>query len=281
MAIIDERQPAETRRSFAAAQEPLEITGTARDLSALMLAFQEPLDAAARRLLDERWPEIAEELAHVAAGDDVVVLLSDRRDTWPPRRLPHLMCSVVPRATAVALALVSDVRVSAWIAETRLDPRSVDVVVEVEGALFALRVGRARGDGLAPPMLPTIDVTRGFSLWNVRRGREARYLFLDCGDAVATWDALASMLGMDTRELDGALEELDDEERALIVDWITWARLGDAIVRCVRIELVEAFLREIELASADFASETVRAADVATLPSASLESPFPLTATRG
>jgi hypothetical protein len=258
--------------------DPLEgtLSTTSRDRSTLMLAFRELLDAAARRLLDERWPEIEAELAQVRASDDVVVLVSDRRDAWPPRRLPHMMTSVVPRATDVALTLVGDVRVSGWLAESTPDPRSVDVVVEIDGALSALRVERTR-----ERTLPEIDVTRGFSLWNVRRGREARYVFLDAGDAVATWDALASMLGADVRALDEAIEQADDDARELLVDWITWARLGDAIVRCVRIELVEAFLREIEHAQADFEAETVRGVDVPTLPDAPpLEAAFPLTARR-
>lgn len=277
MAIFNRDHADETRdSSHVAGALPGHLSTTARDLSTLMLAFREPLDAAARALLDARWPEIEAELARVRASEDVVVLVSDRRDTWPPRRLPHMMTSVVPRATAVALALVADVRVSGWLAEAPPDPRSVDVVIEVDGALSVLRVERTR-----ERTLPAIDVTRGFSLWNVRRGREARYVFLDTGDAVSTWDALASMLGVDVRALDDAIEQADEDARELLVDWITWARLGDAIVRCVRIELVEAFLREIEHASADFEAATVRGIDVPTLPNASaLDTAFPLTARR-
>jgi hypothetical protein len=246
----------ETRRT------PDELSTTARDLDLLMLAFREPLDARARKLIDARWPEVLEDLANLGADEDVVVLVSDARDSWPPRRLPHLMHSVVPRATAVALALVSDVRVADWLASSRNDPRSIDVVVEIDGTLAVLQVEHARGRTPSRP-LPTIDVTRGFSVFNVRRGRETCYVFLDSGDAVATWDAVAALLGRDGRELDALIERADPEERELVLSWITWARLGEAIVRCVRIELVEAFARELELA--DEARNTL---------------PIPLTCTR-
>ncbi len=250
---------------------PDEISTTSRDLAALMLAFREPLDARARKLLDARWPEVLEELSAREAREarepgepreDVVVLISDVRDSWPPRRLPHLMHSVVPRATAIALTLVSDVRVADWLACSDRAPGTIDVVVEIDGTLAALQVEH-RGAHAPSRPLPTIDVTRGFSVFNVRRGRETCYVFLDSGDAVATWDAIAALLGRDGGELDALVARAEPEERELVLSWITWARLGEAIVRCVRIELVEAFARELELA--DEARNTL---------------PIPLTCTR-
>jgi hypothetical protein len=247
---------------------PDEISTTSRDLAVMMLAFREPLDARARKLIDARWGEVLEDLATLGPDEDVVVLVSDARDSWPPRRLPHLMHSVVPRATAIALTLVSDVRVADWLACSRNDRRAsnasnaIDVVVEIDGSLAVLQVEHARGRGPTHP-LPTIDVTRGFSVFNVRRGRETCYVFLDSGDAVATWSSVAALLGRDGSELDTLIERADPEERELVLSWITWARLGEAIVRCVRIELVEAFARELELA--DEARNTL---------------PIPLTCTR-
>jgi hypothetical protein len=116
-----------------------EHSTTARDLAPYLVAFNEPFNGDVRGVVDENWPEIVEELRTRSRDEDVVVLLSDARETWPPRRLPYLMHSVVPRATAIALALVVDVQVADWLSQPR-DPGGIDVVVELGGDLTALHV---------------------------------------------------------------------------------------------------------------------------------------------
>jgi hypothetical protein len=88
---------------------------------------------------------------------------------------------------------------------------------------------------------PSIDWSRTFTLWNEKRERDALYVFLDTGEAVMTWCSLASLAGLLESELH---ERTTDVALPLMIH----ARHGDVTIPCVRIDLVEAFLSEIERA---------------------------------
>ncbi|MGZ3448885.1 MAG: hypothetical protein ACXVEF_04765 [Polyangiales bacterium] len=221
-----------------------DLSTTARDLAPLLREFREPFDAGVRRLVDENWEEICAELALHDEWDDVVVMISDARESWPPRRLPYLMHSVVPRATAIGITLPLDVRVADWLAAGSRKSGLIDVVVESHGQLTTVRLEhtvRKRDEAL-----PTLDETRSFTLWNIGRSQRARYVFLDTGDAVATWSMLAALLGIDELMLDAILERAATSDREDALAWTSLALRGDETVRCVRIDRVEPFLSEVE-----------------------------------
>ncbi len=86
---------------------------------------------------------------------------------------------------------------------------------------------------------PQVDWSRTFAVWDEGRERDALYVVLDSGETVMTWCALASLAGLIEAELD---ERATDRARSLV----SVAHHGDVPVRCVRIDLVEPFLAEIE-----------------------------------
>jgi hypothetical protein len=116
-----------------------DLSTTARDLTAVLREFREPFDADVRRVVDANWEEICAELALCEPDEDVVVMISDARESWPPRRLPYLMHSVVPRTTAIGIAFTIDLRVADWLASGARVEGRIDVVVELHGQLTTLR----------------------------------------------------------------------------------------------------------------------------------------------
>lgn len=123
-----------------------DLSTTARDLSAVLREFREPFDADVRRVVDANWEEICAELALHEADEDVVVMISDARETWPPRRLPYLMHSVVSRTTAIAIAFTIDLHVADWLASGARVEGQLDVVVELHGRLTTLRFDHQAGE---------------------------------------------------------------------------------------------------------------------------------------
>jgi hypothetical protein len=123
-----------------------DLATTAKDLTPLLRSFREPLENNAQRIVDESWLEIMEELDLLGPDEDVVVLVCDSEDAWPTRRLPFLMHSVVPRATAIALTFPIDVRVADWLARTPASRPGFDIVVESRGALSLLQIEYAPGE---------------------------------------------------------------------------------------------------------------------------------------
>lgn len=122
---------------------PVEITlndfsTTMRDLAPLLREFREPFDAGVRSLIDASWEEISAELALHDESEDVVVMISDARESWPPRRLPYLMQSVVPRTTAIGIAFTIDLHVADWLANGSRKKGQIAVVVEMRGQLTTL-----------------------------------------------------------------------------------------------------------------------------------------------
>lgn len=96
-------------------------------------------------------------------------------------------------------------------------------------------------DHTEPHVAPSIDWSRTFTLWDWKRERDALYVFLDTGEAVMTWCALASLAGLLESELS---ERVNDRTDSMTIQ----ARHGDVTVRCVRIDLIARFLTEIERA---------------------------------
>lgn len=86
---------------------------------------------------------------------------------------------------------------------------------------------------------PQLDWARTFTVWDDRRERDALFVMLDSGETVMTWCALASLAGLIEAELD---ERATDAARALV----GVAYHGEMPIRCVRAELVEPFLSELE-----------------------------------
>lgn len=121
-----------------------DVSTTARDMSAFLRAFTDGFDAEVRRVVDASWPEIVADLAQHAADEDVVVLISDARETWPPRRLPYLMHSVVPRSTAVAITFGTDVRIAERLSRGAPDRHRVEIVVEHGSQLTLVEVDHER-----------------------------------------------------------------------------------------------------------------------------------------
>lgn len=208
------------------------LATTLRDMQPLLRTFREPFDVDVRRLVDASWPGIVKELAEHAPTEDLVVMLSDQRDAWPPRALPFMMHAVVPRSTAAALALTQDVRLADWLHRPRtLGVRTVDVIVEVSGRLCSLEL----------ELVPRLDLSRSFEVFHAARGRSIRYVFLDTGEAVTTLSTLASVFELDVNELEE--RSVDRPEASALT---TLARIGPIDVRCVRIDRVEPFLRAVE-----------------------------------
>ena len=81
--------------------------------------------------------------------------------------------------------------------------------------------------------------SRSFTLWDIKRERDAHYVFLETGEAVVTWLNLASLVGCSEDELSRRASPI---ARSLAIT----ARHGDANVLCVRIDFVETFLNEVE-----------------------------------
>jgi len=209
------------------------VATTLRDLQPLLRTFREPFDADVRRLVDANWSAIVQELAGHAPNEDLVVMLSDARESWPPRALPYMMHTVVARATAGALSLVTDVRIADWLHRPRTSggtARTIDVVVEIGGKLTALEL----------ELIPRVDLSRSFELFHPSRSRSIRYVFLDSGEAVATLSTLASVLDLEPADLDELLARAPES-----LVWTTLARVGPIDVHCVRIDRVEPFLRAI------------------------------------
>lgn len=117
-----------------------DLATTAKDLTPLLRSFREPLENNAQRIIDASWLEIMEELDLLGAHEDVVVLVCDSEDTWPTRRLPYLMHSVVPRPTAIALTFPIDVRIADWLARSPARRPQFDIVVESRGTLSLLQI---------------------------------------------------------------------------------------------------------------------------------------------
>jgi len=198
-----------------------ELATTARDLTPLLKSFRD-YEPGAVRAVEERWKQIAAEL-DASPERDLVVLVSDGA---------HL---VLPRANATRVVRSIDVELAEALAREPSARPTFDVVVEHEGKHALLRLEHQRAE--AP--LPQIDWSRSFTLWNIRRERDAHYVFLDTGEAVVTWFNLASLLGCSE-------EELTRRAGPVARSFTIAARHGDAPVACVRIDLVETFLAEIE-----------------------------------
>jgi hypothetical protein len=65
-------------------------------------------------------------------------------------------------------------------------------------------------------------------------------VFLDSGEAVATLSTLASVLDLESADMDEVLARAPES-----LAWTTLARVGPIDVHCVRIDRVEPFLRAI------------------------------------
>lgn len=110
-----------------------EVATTARDLTPLLLAFRD-FDPDAQRLVDQYWPLIAGDL-DLYRDEDVVVVV----------REPDILCAVLPRAAAVAIALVKDVRLADAIAASKSERPLFDILVDTGARMTLLQVEHGVG----------------------------------------------------------------------------------------------------------------------------------------